>query len=134
MIIGLSSERPLYSFACQPYEKILLKTGRNTRVFLPADLVNLLAYSLPQFLLADFLTVTKFANRFTPPQFLLAGFLTVTKSVGRFTLPQFLLADFLTVIKFAGSYPPQFSISAGRFSHSHQICRQERPFTHEGNV
>ena len=44
-------ERPLFSFACQPYEKKLLKTGRNTwgistgrnwgGGYLPADLVTL---------------------------------------------------------------------------------------------
>ena len=28
----------MYTFACQPYKKKLLKTGRNTQVFLPAEM------------------------------------------------------------------------------------------------
>ena len=75
-------------------------------------------------MLADFLTVTKYASRFIPV-FLLADCLTVTKSAGRFSPPQFLQADFLIVTKSAGRFIPL--ISAGRFPDSHQICWEIYP-------
>ena len=81
---------------------------------LPADLP-------PQFLLVDFLTVTKSASIY--PIFVLADFLTVTKSACRFT-PHFCWQIFWQSPNLPADFPP---ISAGRFSDSHQICLQISP-------
>ena len=73
--------------------KICSKTGRNTWVFLLAEMGGV---NLP----ADLVTVSKSAGRMGV--FLLADFLTgrfgsrFTKSASRFALPTFLPADFLT--------------------------------------
>ena len=72
------------------------------------------------------LTVTKSTSRFTP-QFMLAHFLTVTKSASRCMPHKFLLVAFLTVTISASRFTT--SISAGRFSDSHQICQQMYPPT-----
>ena len=82
--------------------------------------MNLLADTF-QFLLKDFLTVTKSAGRFTPHNFCWHIFWQSLHMPADLPPPQFLLEDFMTVNKSTGRFTPQFLLA--NFSDSHQICQ-----------
>ena len=122
---GLLFVWSLYSFACQPYGKNLLKTGRFNdwqqicwqkwgEVFLTADFLTQhfcrhIFWLLPN-LPVDLVRVSKSASRNTP-LFLLADLVSIRKSAGRNT-PPFLPTDLVIVSKSASRNTP---ISANRF-------------------